>query len=179
MAEDVGSGYVNEVRREGRQVAPYLGRKAAREPIFSAFARKWYGGHIHKVARRWKRRLRDRRRVDPHRYTATEQMADQQVQRLVRTVPRVIIVAAEKCDAKVRRLHDRGDLTPECGEHWAGRRSTLCRGVDVALACQSPYPRFAAELGPLTNGLAEFIALFVNGRDNRTHGDAQIYQHGL
>ena len=50
----------------------------------------------------------DRRRINTHLRTLTEQVPDQAIQRLVRTITMVIVIAREEGDAEVTRLHGEG-----------------------------------------------------------------------
>jgi hypothetical protein len=59
-----------------------------------------------------KGRFGDRRRVDPDRRALPKQIFDQPVERLVRPVADIIVIAAEQRDAKVGRVH-RTAIAPE------------------------------------------------------------------
>ena len=96
---------MNEIWSKRRKIAAHLCWQATREPIFSTFARQGDSGYVDEVTNCRKGWIPDGGRIDSHRNATVEQVADKEIQRLVRAVTSVIIIAAEKCDAKIRRLH--------------------------------------------------------------------------
>ena len=106
VVEKFRRGDVDDVGRERLQIlARRLGQIAA-QAIFGAAAGHRDCRDRHEVACRREGGRIDRRRIDADLHAAVEQVAHEQVQRLVGAVAGVIVIAAEERDTKVRRVHD-------------------------------------------------------------------------
>ena len=106
VVEEFGRGDVDDIGGEGLQVLARRLGQIATQAIFGAAAGHRDRRHRHEVSGGWESRRIDRRRIDAHRHAAVEQMAHEQVQRLIGAVAGVIVIAAEERDTKVRRVHD-------------------------------------------------------------------------
>jgi len=99
------------------QNSPDHARRGSHGPIFRPSG-NGDGGKVDQIpGRRESGRLGDRR-IDPHRRALAQQIAGEPVQRLVRPVADIIVIAAEKGDAEVRHVHLGSD------RHIGGRRQS-------------------------------------------------------
>ena len=64
-------------------------------------------GDADEISGRRKRRIFDSRRIDANLDALPEQVSDEAVERLVRPVPDIIVIARKEGHAKVARLHRR------------------------------------------------------------------------
>ncbi|GAA4643262.1 hypothetical protein GCM10023115_12220 [Pontixanthobacter gangjinensis] len=79
-------------------------RNAQRKPEFAATG-KWDGWQADKIALRFKRRRLRGRRIDADLRALTQQIFNEAIKRLIRAIANVVIIAAKKGNAKIRRLH--------------------------------------------------------------------------
>src|SRR3546814_18334141 len=68
-------------------------------------ARHRHGRRADQVARRFEGRAVRGGRIDAHRRPLPQQIGDEAVERLVRAIAHIIVIAAEECDAKPRDIH--------------------------------------------------------------------------
>ncbi len=107
----VGAGNVHDIGREPVQVLLDPRRQDGGHAIFGAAGDR-QRGQADQVARRLERGGFRGRRIDADLRAVVEQPADQPVERLVRAVAHVIVVAAEQRNAEIGNVHDRPALGP-------------------------------------------------------------------
>jgi hypothetical protein len=100
---------MDEVRRERIQIATDRSRQPARHLVFAASRRQRQRRHRHQIAGRRKGRFGVGRRIDTHGHALRQQMADEQIQSLVRAIADIIIIAAEHGNAQIGGVHRRAD----------------------------------------------------------------------
>ena len=136
MAEQLGRGDVDDVGRERLEVGARRARQAARHPILAATERQRDRLDADEVAGRREGGACHRRRVNARGDALCQQMADEQVERLVRPVADVIVVAAEEGDAEAAGRgaagHERAAIPPMSSERYPRFRAAGRAGRAVA-----------------------------------------------
>ena len=107
----IGGGQVDDIGREGLQIALHRRAEVSRHAIFApALHRHRHIGHADKIAGGREIGFVDLGRIDAHLRPARQQRADEAVQRLVGPVAGVVVVAAEQGNAKVGYVHGAAPL---------------------------------------------------------------------
>jgi hypothetical protein len=95
---------MDDVRLEFGKVAADFGRKSKRHAIFGP-RRDRRRRHGHHFADRIEGGIFDRRRINPNVSALAKHIVNQPVQRLVRAIPHIIVIARKEGDSKIARLH--------------------------------------------------------------------------
>jgi hypothetical protein len=106
MAERIGARQMDEIRTKMQEITPDAAGHAIRHAIFLAAGHR-KGGRADEVARRREGGRVRGRRIDAHGGALTQQIAHEAVERLVRAVAHIIVIAAEKGDAQAGDIHQR------------------------------------------------------------------------
>jgi hypothetical protein len=109
MPDDVRGGDVNDVRLEFGEVTADALAKAQAKPIFGT-ARDRNGGDADQLTRRLECRSIRGWRIDTDLDALSQEIADEPVQRLVRTIADVVVIAREEGNPKVARFHGQKHL---------------------------------------------------------------------
>ncbi len=120
MADNVGSGNLDDVRSKLLEVALHGGTEAKANAILGA-PRNRDGRDADKVACGLERRSVGRRRIDADVHALAEQIADQPVQRLVGAVPNIIVIARKQGDADLVWKHGQQQLMVKAAKAMHGR----------------------------------------------------------
>ena len=104
VAGDLRACDVEDVRPERLEVPAHAGRDADSDPVFGP-AGEGHCGDVDQVAGRREGRRPGDRRIGADGRALADEIAGQAVQRLVRPVADVIVIAAEDGDAKVGDVH--------------------------------------------------------------------------
>ena len=131
VPENFGAGDVEDVRGERPEVALHARRDHEADLVFRP-PRDREPGDVDEIAGRREGRLLDRRRINADLRAAPEEIAGEPVQRLVRPVADIIVIAAEDGHAKVGHVHFRRHMEFPVGTQKrrvaADRREQLAVG---------------------------------------------------
>jgi hypothetical protein len=109
MPDDVRRGDVNDVGLELRKVAANALAQAQPKTIFGT-AGDWNRGDADQLTRRLECRSIRGWRIDTDLDALSQEIADEPVQRLVRTIADVVVIAREEGNPKVARFHGQKHL---------------------------------------------------------------------
>ena len=109
MPDDVRRGDVNDVGLELRKVAANALAQAQPKTIFGT-AGDWNRGDADQLTRRLECRSVRRWRIDTDLDALPKEITDEPVERLVRTVAHIVVIAREEGDPQVARFHGQKHL---------------------------------------------------------------------